>query len=150
MIETKVHFVCTGNTFRSRLAKAYFDSLKCENIETSSSGVEATKNLNGIICWYTQKIITENGLKLFEEATWTQTTPEILNQADYIIFMQTHHLLDCQKNFNYNSTNYEIWEINDMSEDKCQDLERIQESREIFEKIKSKVDELAKRLNNRQ
>jgi len=146
MIEKNIHFVCTGNTFRSRLARAYFDSLKIDNIKTSSSGITASRNHNGTICWYTQKLIAENNLLDFIETTWTQTTPEILSKADHIIYMQTHHLTDCQKNFNYHSTNYEIWEINDLSEDKDKDLERIQESREIFQQIKSKIDEFSGRF----
>jgi len=147
MKETKIHFVCTGNTFRSRLAKAYFDYLKINGVKTSSSGIRANKNFDGTICWYTQKLIDENNLIEFVEPTWTQTSPKILSRADYIIFMQTHHLKDCQRDYGYKLTNYEIWEINDMSENKCKDSERIQESRELFEKIKSKVGQLAKKLS---
>ena len=37
----KVHFVCNGNIFRSRLAEAYAKSLGLGQLEISSSGVVA-------------------------------------------------------------------------------------------------------------
>ena len=141
MKEKCVHFVCTGNTFRSRLAKAYCDSLGLDGIKASSSGIRAERNLDGTICWYTQKLIVENNLIDFVEPKWTQTTVDILKNQDIVFFMKKEHLDFCRQNFSYNAMNFELWNIEDITEGKSV-LEAIQETENIFNQIKSKVDKI--------
>jgi len=139
MKEKKVHFVCTGNTFRSRLAKAYCDSLGLEGIRASSSGIMAERNLDGTICWYTQKIIKENHLINFVEPRWNQTTADILKNQDIVFFMKKEHLDYCLKNFSYNPIKFEVWDIEDITEGRSA-IGYIEETQNIFDQIKSRVD----------
>lgn len=142
----KIHFICTGNTFRSRLASTYLASQEIPRLKVSSSGTEAQKNLNGPITWYGQKLIKENHLIKYQENNWKRTNKKILNDADYIIFIQKQHLLDCQEKYAYNLSKHEVWDIRDISTRRQTDLEVIEESREIFNEIKIEVDNLTQRI----
>ncbi len=81
-----VHFVCTGNVYRSRLAEAYLRSKKLPNVDTSSSGIKAQEGRNGPITWYAS-IIKRNQLVEHLKNYWTQTTPQMLYEADIVVFM---------------------------------------------------------------
>ena len=142
----KIHFICTGNTFRSRLASTYLASQEIPRLKVSSSGTEAQKNLNGPITWYGQKLIKENHLIKYQENNWKRTNKKILNDADYIIFIQKQHLLDCQEKYAYNLSKHEVWDIRDISTRRQTDLEVIEESRDIFNEIKIEVDSLTQRI----
>lgn len=138
-----LHFVCTGNVFRSRLAEAYAKFLLKDraDITITSSGVNAALAQDGPIAWYTLKIIEDNGLIAYMSQAWTQTTADILAKQDLIIFIQPWHLEQCQQRFDYSGKNYLVWDISDVTPDMSDD-QLISFSQEQFEKIKSKVSQL--------
>lgn len=115
----KIHFVCTGNVFRSRLAESYANYLisknHLKNITVSSSGIRADRDENGPIAWVTLDVLKKNGLEKYASPTWVQTSAKILSEQDKVIFMEPIHLRYSQDNFNYHQTNFEIWHIPDMS-----------------------------------
>jgi len=138
-----IHFVCTGNTFRSRLAESYLNSKHIPNIKVSSSGIEAMKDANGPITWYAQRIIEEEHLVPSEKMIWTQTTKEILEKQDLIIFMQKMHFDYCRLHFGFRGTNYEIWDVEDIIDtNEIQDAITIQKSELAFIKIKANIENL--------
>ena len=67
-----LHFVCVGNTYRSRIAEVCFNALGVPGWWAISSGVRTARNLNGPIDRYTAAVLGENGLSGKE--WWTQTT----------------------------------------------------------------------------
>ncbi len=138
----KIHFVCNGNTFRSRLAEAYLISKDVKGNNVSSSGIEASRNLDGPICRYTEKILLKNDLLKYASKIWTLTTKEILDEQDLIIFMTKKQFLYCTKTLGYNGKNYEIWNIQDVFIPFDFAVET------IFNKIKMKVDTLNKYFSN--
>lgn len=149
-----IHFVCTGNVYRSRLAETYLRSKQVSNVEVSSSGIKAAENQYGPIVWYASRLITRGKLVPHMKPSWTQTSPEILNTADIVIFMADEHHAYAKTNFNFNKTSYEIWNIGDLkdagfTDDKIGtefDMQRILHTEKIFAEIKKKVDELVTRL----
>ena len=151
-----IHFICTGNTFRSRLAEAYFKSKVKDRFNVFSSGVEADKYLNGSICWYTQRIIQKNNLIPHVSLMWQQTTEELLKKGDITIFMRNEHLQFCRKNLNYLSDKFEVWDVKDLIEltdelnrdGLLKDVWHMEEADKIFVDIKKKTDNLIKNLNN--
>lgn len=139
----KVHFVCTSNTFRSRLAEAYLKSKKLPNINASSSGVVALPNPNGPITWYAQKIIQEQGLIPFEKMLWTQTTKELLEVQDLVIFMEKSHYEHSVSEFKFKGEKFAIWDIEDLTPDPNNTVtDLIRKTEDIYNKIKINIEDL--------
>lgn len=143
----KIHFVCTGNTFRSRLAEAYLKSKKIENLEVSSSGTEASRNLNGPICNYTIDILRKNNIAQCASKYWTMTTKNILEQQDLIVFIRKIHYDHCVNKLHASVNNYILWDIPDLSDVKIENLSEFGKTdkeitENIYIKIKEEVDKL--------
>lgn len=142
-----VHFICRGNTYRSRLAEVYLSSKKLSNIQVFSSGIEADNNISGPITWYAQKIIQQQNLVSFEKMVWDKTTRELLEKADFTIFMHKDIYDFCVNNLGFNSNNFEVWDIPDANEIEADwktagQEERVKITENFFEEIKKKIEEL--------
>jgi protein-tyrosine-phosphatase len=139
----KLHIVCTGNTFRSRLAEAYINSKKIKGLHVSSSGILAESNHTGPITWFGMKIIKENNLVPFMSNYWTQTTLKELKENDFIIFMEHSHLNWCRENLDYKGDNYVVLNVADLYPDKQKTVfDNVMETDEIFSELKYKIDKL--------
>ena len=143
----KIHFVCLGNTFRSRMAEAYFNSLKLENWQASSSGMEAAKNKNGTITIYAKNILEEHNILKYTKNTWTQTTKEILEEQDLVVFM--HHFIYelCKERINPNLSLFEVWQIEDINDEKTDKTLIPTIADQTFIAIKKKVNDLIKNFD---
>jgi protein-tyrosine-phosphatase len=141
----KIHFVCSGNTFRSRMAEAYLKSKNITLLEVSSSGIAAEMNSNGPIAWYAMRIIKNNKLIDFMSNSWQQTTAELITGKDLLVFMKKSHHDFC-KNLLSQGQKYLIWNIEDIEglpEPALEkEIENIKESEKIFVCIKNMVDSL--------
>ena len=137
-----IHFVCRGNTYRSRLAETYLNSKGLSDIKAISSGIEADNNFSGSITWYVQRIIQKNHLQNFAKPMWQETTKKLLNKADFTVFMQKDIYNYCSSNLGFNNKNFEVWEINDLTEAYDTDEEKIKETERIYLEIKQRVDNL--------
>ncbi len=136
-----IHFICTGNSYRSRLAEAYLNSKKLKNIKAISSGIEADHNMRGPITWRAQRIIQKEHLVPFEKPNWQKTTKDLLNQGDFTIFIKKDIYDFCVDNLGFNNKNFEVWDINDIEGNQKTEEEKTKESEETYRKIKKKVDE---------
>ncbi len=152
----KIHFVCTGNIYRSRLAEVYLKSKQIPNLSVSSSGTKASAQLKGPITWYAQRILQRNILTSFMSYSWKNTEYQTLKNYDYIIFMSIDNYNIC-KSKNYPMGNkYEIWDIPDFDNvnlngkklNKEAEIELIENSEKTFSKIKNKVDQLIKKIQS--
>jgi protein-tyrosine-phosphatase len=151
-----IHFVCSGNSFRSRFAEAYIRSKQIKNILVSSSGTGATKNICGAVSWLTQRYVIYQGLIPYITHEWQQTTSNLLKSEDKIIFMQKKHHKYCVEKLGYNKNNYEIWEIGDLVDygftDSFRsfedDLAKIKKSEEVFAQIKKKIDTMMEQIHD--
>lgn len=143
----KVHFICTGNTYRSRVAEAYLNSKKLNNISSYSSGIEADKALSGPITWWASRLLFNAELIEFMSYSWQKTTKRLLDQAEITIFMEQVHFDFCSNELGFKDSNYEIWNIADVNPlKKFGDKEKIETTELAFQKIKEKVDNLAEKL----
>lgn len=140
-----IHFVCLGNIYRSRLAEAYLNSKKLPNVTVISSGINAFDNNNRPISWLTQRLFEVYKLVPFQKSNWTQTTKQLLDSADLTIFFADEFYQYCVNNFEYNSTNFEIWEIKDLDRSMKDHMEKMKKTEETFEMIRQKVDSLIER-----
>lgn len=123
------------------------NSKQIPEVTATSSGIHADDNLNGDICWYTKIILTEAGLWQYASKTWTKTTEELLAFNDLIIFMQEEHNIFVQKKLRYIPSQFEIWNVSDVVgtgffQTARSKARMLQKDREIFEKIKNRVDSL--------
>lgn len=147
----KIHFICSGNTNRSRLAEAYCNSKQISTVIATSSGIYADNNLNGDICWYALEILKETKLLGYTARTWTKTTLEIIQANDCIIFIQAEHYNFVKKHFKFEPEHYEIWDIPDIPraglfETKKNQAKKLEADKRIFALIQAKVDGLIKSL----
>lgn len=149
-----IHFICSGNTYRSRLAEAYLKSKQIQGIECISSGVEAEYNYNGPITWQAARILRDKELIQFMSNYWTQTTKELLDKSDLIIFVTDYQYNFCKEKLGYSGKNFEVWDIKDINDFGLmegpntldEDIKIIQLSDQAFSILKQKIDELIEKL----
>lgn len=141
----KIHFVCTGNTFRSRLAEAYLKSKNISGLEVSSSGIHADVNYNGPVCYYTVHLLGESNLIKYLKEHWTLTTKEELEKQDLVVFMHKEHYDFCFNKLHAKIPNFQLWDVPDLEEYlpgvpiDTDGIARVTEK--IFEEIKTNIDQ---------
>jgi protein-tyrosine-phosphatase len=116
----RIHFICTGNSYRSRLAEAYFNSREVAGLAATSSGTMAQRDLNGPITWYAARIIQRERLVPFMSQTWTQTTAELLNSAHLVVFMAPEHEEYCRRHFAFRTPS-RVWDVPDVDASELQE-----------------------------
>lgn len=148
----KIHFVCTGNVFRSRLAEAYLRSKNLTGLTVSSSGIAAEDDCNGRVCWYTEAILRERGLEKYLKSSWNQSRKEELEEQDLVIFLKKEHQDYCLDVLGARVKEYETWGIEDIPDEiyfSGNKTETLNSANVVFEKITPKVDELVLRLESK-
>ena len=113
---THIHFICRGNVYRSRLAEAYAKSLlpMNSNIVISSSGIQASLNLNGVVGVDTVKALEADNLKKHLVPSWQQTTQELIDNVDVLVFMSQTVFDDANKSYKLPKDKCVIWHIKDV------------------------------------
>ena len=146
-----IHFVCSGNVYRSRIGEAYFNSKAPEGMKATSSGIAAIENrlTFGPIVWYAMRIIFNNDLVPFMSFAQQQTTREVLEQADIVVFMQDIHYFYARDILQTEPKKSLVWNIGDVhgqdfSEMSQEDREKtiIETTEKTFSHIKNQVDRL--------
>ena len=124
------------------MAEAYLNSKSLPRIRSSSSGTQASENKNGPLSWVTDRLIKENSLVPFVSPSWTQTTLKILNEADRVVFIQQDIYDFCNNVLGYTGTNYEVWNISDISFEVKKETKMLESARKTFILIQKNVDTL--------
>jgi protein-tyrosine-phosphatase len=109
-----IHFVCTGNIYRSRLAEAYCASKCLPGIQVSSSGIGAGHNGPDPISPYAADILARYRLDAWAAKHWQRTTATLVEASDVLIFMESEHHRFCQNWIDPNRHTFEIWDIEDL------------------------------------
>ncbi len=114
----KINFICRGNVWRSRVAEAYAKSLIVNHpeIKVSSSGIEASRNFQGPSSPYTKQRLEQDHLWQFAHPKWTQTTQDIIDNSDLLVFMNDSVYKDADKLFKLPSGKLIIWHIPDIDD----------------------------------
>ncbi len=137
----KVHFVCSGNIFRSRLAEAYAKSLGLGQLEISSSGVFAAKYPPDFLSPWAKIAGHQNKFSEWFSPTRNQTSSAQLQSSDIIVFMSEDVLLAAKQNYDFNQSICVVWAIKDRG-DWRKKLPIGQKRRRTIKHIKSRVDQL--------
>ncbi|HSX05205.1 MAG TPA: NUDIX domain-containing protein [Candidatus Saccharimonadales bacterium] len=109
-----IHFVCRGNTYRSRLAAAYMDSLVDERFVVSSSGVDTASNKTRTSEPFTKATAKAHKLTHGIADLKTQTTNELLAKADVIVFMNKDVYDTARRLFTFDERKVLVWHVADM------------------------------------
>jgi protein-tyrosine-phosphatase len=147
----RVHFICNGNAYRSRLSEAYFRSLNT-GIETFSSGTRADKSRernDPVVVKFTDGFLRRHGVdpsKLTPHPV--QLTQELISDDDVIVLINDI-ALEKAKAIVKLPSNIRVWDISDVEEQEIKGeavLEREAHTERIFKKIRDNIDELVTEL----
>lgn len=135
-----IHFICTGNIYRSRLAEAYCASRGVPGLRVFSSGTGTALNGGVPIARYAAQVLKKRGLEGFGAPSWQPTTKALVEASDVLVFMETEHYQFCERWIEPARQKVEIWEIADV--DAAQAAPMTQQAEETFERIKQRTDAL--------
>lgn len=112
---TALHFICRGNIYRSRLAEAYAKSLlkDTDAYTVSSSGIEADLGLAGDIAPIAIQIADAEAITDYLAPTWTQTTQNLIDKVDIIVFMSKTVYRDAAAFLSLPKEKVHVWNIPD-------------------------------------
>ncbi len=111
-----VHFVCRGNSFRSRLAAAYFAALVDGQFRITSSGIAAAQGKVKTAEAYTKAIAHKYDLHHGISNHTVQTTGKMLADADVVILLNKDVYEDALKEFDIDIRKTLVWHVADVSE----------------------------------
>jgi protein-tyrosine-phosphatase len=110
----RIHFICTGNVYRSRLAEAYCTSRCVPGVYVSSSGIKAGLNGDASISPYAANMLANYNLDSYAAAHWQRTTAALLQASDVLVFMESEHYRFCESWIEPSRQRIEVWEIEDV------------------------------------
>jgi len=108
-----IHFICTGNIYRSRLAEAYCASKGVPGLHVLSSGIKTALNGGIPIAPYAANVLRAYGLERFAAPSWQQTTMALVRASDILVFMELEHYHFC-RDWISTGQRFNIWDIPDV------------------------------------
>jgi protein-tyrosine-phosphatase len=136
----RIHFICTGNIYRSRLAEAYCTYRCSPGIHVFSSGIAAGKNGDALISPYAAEVLNQFDLGPFASAKWQRTTEELVRASDVLVFMESEHRRFCKDWIEPARQRVEVWEVEDIGP--IPEAEIAEKVQETFEVIRQRTDTL--------
>jgi len=135
-----IHFICTGNIYRSRLAEAYCASKGVLGLRVFSSGIGTASNGGVPIAHYAARMLSQDRLERFAAPSWQQTTKALVQASDVLVFMEHEHYRFCEDWIDPIRQRVEIWEIPDVGPiDPAQIMSKVEQT---FDVIRQRTDML--------
>jgi protein-tyrosine-phosphatase len=135
-----IHFVCTGNIYRSRIAEAYCASKAVPGLHVVSSGIRTVLSRGIPIAPYALRILREKGLEGFAAREARQTTAALVGASDVLIFMEREHYEFCEDWIDSVRQRIETWDVPDIGPiDAAGIMESVSQT---FEVIRQRTDML--------
>lgn len=141
----RIHFVCTGNVYRSRLAEAYCISRAVPGIRVFSSGIAAGVNGDASISPYAIEVLNRYGLLSSAAKSWQQTTAALVKMSDVLILMESEHRRFCANWIELPRQRVEVWGIEDIGPSTTQ-KEIAETVEQTFKTIRQRTDALLSNL----
>ena len=114
VVAMTIHFICTGNVYRSRLAEAYCASMCAPGIQVFSGGIGAGLNGDAPISPYAADVLAKYGLDSYAASGWQRTTAALVQASDVLVFMESEHCSFCENWIEPARQRVEVWEIEDV------------------------------------
>ena len=139
-----IHFVCTGNIYRSRLAEAYCTSRRIPGIRVTSSGIAAGRDGNAAISPWAGDVLDRYGLASYAAPYWQRSSEALVQASDVLVFMEPEHERFCAEWIEPGRHRVEVWGIEDIG---SMEFSKIPEKVErTFAMIRQRSDELLRAL----
>ena len=142
-----IHFVCSGNAYRSRLAEAYLNSLQIPSIKVMSSGSRANVDHRYTIMPYTVLLLEKYKLAQYASKDKIQLTQARFDAADVTICVNRAVYREAEEDGLTVPSRTFIWDITDVK-DEPEALADVAEGQippiteRTFHQIQTHVDEL--------
>jgi protein-tyrosine-phosphatase len=143
----RIHFVCTGNIYRSRLAEAYCTSRCGRGIHVLSSGIGAGLNGGAAISPYAAEILAHYALASYTAAHWQRTTAALVHASDVLVFMEEEHRRYCEEWIEPTRQRIEVWGVEDIGAIEASEI--TSKVDHTFRMIRQKTDSLLAALHLR-
>lgn len=138
-----IHFVCTGNVYRSRLAEAYCVSKGIAGVRVTSSGIAAGRDGQAAISPWAADVLKRYGLTRYAAPSWQRSAGDLVKASDVLVFMESEHHQFCEA-WIEGRHRVEVWEIEDIGP---MEFSKIPEKVErTFARIRERVDALLEEL----
>jgi len=135
----KVLFVCSGNSYRSPVAEALLRKYAPKDVEANSAGTSPISWISDNARRFLEKENASNYLKTYPEGLETRRPRDY----DLIVAMEMKHRFSILQRCPECADKIEVWNINDPYDTSAEYEE------EVYRQIKTKVKELAERLNKK-
>lgn len=137
----RVHFICRGNVFRSRMAEAYFRSKGYEAISSGTAAIAHAEH-NLLLEPRVQHLLERKGLGAYVRPHWVQLTQDRIDEDDIVVYMN-RAVRDEAETLVKLPSDERVWDIIDLDEvdpvpTTDEELDRFLE--EMYQKIAAKVD----------
>jgi protein-tyrosine-phosphatase len=109
-----IHFICTGNIYRSRLAEAYCASKGIPGLRVVSSGIAAGRDGIAPISPYAADALARCHLSSYAADHWQRTTASLVQASDVLVFMELEHHRFCVNWVEPARQRIEVWGIEDI------------------------------------
>lgn len=110
----RIHFICTGNLYRSRLAEAYCNSRCLPGTHVSSSGIKAGADGDIPISPYAADVLARYDLHNYAAAHWQRSSAALIQASDVLVFMESEHHRFCEAWIEGARQRIEVWEVEDV------------------------------------
>ena len=141
----RIHFICTGNIYRSRMAEAYCNSRGVPGIQVFSSGTAAGVNGDAPISPHAVDVLNKYGLISFAAKVWQPTTATLVKGSDVLILMESEHHRYCANWIEPARQRVEVWGIEDLGPISQKEIP--EEVERTFKNIRQRTDALLSSLS---
>lgn len=141
MAPKTIHFVCSGNVFRSRLAEAFARTHNLDGYQVSSSGINGSHWPEDYLTPWTKRISAREQITPLLTKKRRISAQTDFDNNDIIVFMHSRVLNDARSKFKLNEDKCLVWDIKDR-EDWHNKLTIRQKEDRTARMIKRKVSQL--------
>ncbi|MEI6481196.1 MAG: hypothetical protein WCO19_02725 [Candidatus Saccharibacteria bacterium] len=144
----RIHFICRGNTFRSRMAEAIIRSQQLSNVTPSSSGINADEDQNGKIAYWGKTQLKRHKKLKYAAKKWRQTTQAMIDGSDIVVVVAPDIYASMKNKWHIPKQKLHVWNVHDLEETINAERMAMTEKNKaiVSERIYNQLDQLTNEL----